>query len=75
MGEPDTAATDSVRSAGRKGDELKADLRYCGVCWAGRDGVRLHYCDEPLGHAGDHRCHCGETLKKLTKLVGRRADS
>jgi hypothetical protein len=42
------------------------DMRYCGICWAGRNGVRSHYCDEPLGHGKDgspHRCHCGETLK------------
>ena len=41
-----------------------SDLRYCGVCWQGKAGVRLHYCDEKLGHEGDHRCHCGARLAK-----------
>jgi hypothetical protein len=45
---------------------MKADLRFCGICWGGKNGVRMHYCDLPLGHSSDgtdHKCHCGETLK------------
>jgi hypothetical protein len=41
-----------------------AAMRWCGICWAGADGVRLHYCSLPLGHNSDHQCHCGEALKK-----------
>lgn len=49
------------------------DLRYCGVCWAGKNGVRMHYCDLELGHKEKvHRCHCGETLPGPTKLAGSR---
>lgn len=54
-----------------------ADLRYCGVCWAGKDGVRMHYCDLPLGHGKggrDHQCHCGEVLKVPAKLAGKETE-
>jgi hypothetical protein len=46
-----------------------AAMRWCGICWAGVDGVRLHYCSLPLGHNSDHQCHCGETLKGPAKLA------
>jgi hypothetical protein len=47
-------------------------LRSCGICWRGTGGVRLHYCDLESGHKEDHKCHCGEILKKPTKLAGSR---
>lgn len=56
------------------GGSVVADLRLCGVCWAGKNGVRMHYCDLPLGHGKDgkdHRCHCGEVLKIPAKLAGK----
>ena len=46
-----------------------AGLRWCGICWAGKEGVRLHYCALALGHKEDHQCHCGEKLKGPVKLA------
>lgn len=45
-------------------------MQYCGICWAGKNGVRMHYCDQASGHGTNHRCHCGETLTGPVKLMG-----
>jgi hypothetical protein len=54
-----------TRTPPPSGSSVAADLRYCGISWGGKDGVRMHYCDEPLGHGKDglpHKCHCGATM-------------
>jgi hypothetical protein len=42
----------------------------CAVAWTGGIRVGTHYCHDDPGHAGSHRCSCGDMKKTEIRVDG-----